>query len=236
MSTSKSSRPGGGDRLFRLALHALPPAFRREYGDEILEFHRERIAEAEESPLVRASLQGRAVLDLASGALLEWGREIRRRVGLSRGAFGTGSTAPTGSGGPPEPLGRARSQGLAGAVDFLLQDLRFAVRGLARTPAFTVVALLSLALGIGTFAAGFSLVQETWLKPVPGVTASEEVVELLVTRRGAEFDTWAYPDFQDLREAETPLRTLVGWRQRDGALTTAQGLSLIHISEPTRPY
>jgi putative ABC transport system permease protein len=222
MAETREGQRSTGERFFRFALHALPPAFRRKYGDEILAFHEKRMAEAGASPQARASLHGRAVLDLASGALLEWGKEVRRQVGLSRCQGRAGSVGPKEPGGPPEPIRRYRSQGLAGAIDFLLQDIRFAVRGLARTPAFTVVALLSLALGIGTFAAGFSLVQETWLRPVPGVKG-DEVVEILVIRRGAEFDTWAYPDFKDLREAETPFRTLVGWRERNGTLTTAQG-------------
>lgn len=72
---------------------------------------------------------------------------------------------------------RTRDADVIGWLDWLLRDVRHAVRGLRRTPVFTFVAVASLALGIGANTAIFTLIDAVVLRPLP-VAAPEELVIL----------------------------------------------------------
>ena len=84
-------------------------------------------------------------------------------------------------------------------TDDLGRDVRDGVRSLARRPAFTAVAVLSLALGIGANTAIFSLVNAVILPGSP-VERPEEVVNLYLHQTSFEFSTLSYPDFEDVRD------------------------------------
>src|SRR5258708_6116443 len=60
----------------------------------------------------------------------------------------------------------------------LWQDLRYALRTLGRNPGFTVVAVLSLGLGLGLNGAIFTWLKAVYLKPLPGVESARELVTI----------------------------------------------------------
>jgi len=74
-----------------------------------------------------------------------------------------------------------RDKGRLGWVESLRQDLRYAIRSLFRNPIFSVVALLTLAIGIGSTTAIFSVVHALLLKPLP-YPDSDRLVRLVVVQ------------------------------------------------------
>jgi putative ABC transport system permease protein len=78
-------------------------------------------------------------------------------------------------------------------------DVRYAVRMLGKSPGFTAIAVLTLALGIGANSTIFSWINSTLLNPIPGVAHASEYVEL-VTGSGDNSGPISYPDYLDLRD------------------------------------
>src|SRR5437764_14809357 len=83
----------------------------------------------------------------------------------------------------------------------MMQDFRFAVRQLLKTPGFTSVAVLTLALAIGVNSAIFALINGVLLKPVVPVRPAE-VVNVFTARQNASHDyrQFSYDEYRELRE------------------------------------
>jgi putative ABC transport system permease protein len=110
-------------------------------------------------------------------------------------------------------------------MDTLIKDIRVGIRSLRKRPAFTLVAVLTLALGIGASTAIFSVVDGVLLRPLPYPNAEQLVQFREVNPRGVRIAV-AEPNFLDVRERN---HVFSGIAQYSGSLTTVTG-----GSEPVR--
>jgi predicted permease len=83
-------------------------------------------------------------------------------------------------------------------METLITDLRYAVRRLAQRPGFAVIAMLTIALGVGANSAIFSIVNAILLRPLP-VESPDRLVEIYSQEGDEEPVTQAYPDYLDIR-------------------------------------
>src|SRR5207245_4661006 len=85
----------------------------------------------------------------------------------------------------------------------MLQDLRYGLRMLRRSPSFSILAVLCLTVGIGATAAVFTWIEGILLRPFPLVLDQDRLVAVVGTNRGSERSAVPWPDFQALQRAST---------------------------------
>ena len=105
------------------------------------------------------------------------------------------------------------------AVDVVVQDIRYAIRGLRRTPLFTATAIVTLALGIGANAAMFAIIDQMMFRPVPYLAdqANTGRVYTQISREGRRITsmTMPYTRYLDLRAADrsfSAISAISEWR------------------------
>ena len=110
----------------------------------------------------------------------------------------------------------------------LVQDIRYALRTLGKSPGFTVMAVLTLALGIGFNTAIFSVVDAAVLRPL-GYSRPGELVRVWDSNPGKGIDRFGAspPNFVDWREQNSTLAGMAAYTSESATLTAPQ-------SEPER--
>ncbi len=116
-------------------------------------------------------------------------------------------------------------------LDALLQDLRYALRALRSSPGFTVVAILSLALGIGANTAIFSLIDSLMLRFLP-VSHPEQLRQVVIRDNGSNVTN---PIWEQIRNRQDVFSSVLGYsttrfnlavggeaRNADGSLVSGQ--------------
>lgn len=155
----------------RLLRALLPRRLRDEALDDLAELHAARVARA-----------GKRAADRAYWMQLP-AFVLRLRVASIGGPLGD----------PPDsPIRRRWREWMS----TLLSDARYGVRTLLRNPGFTMIAVVTLALGIGANTAIFGVIRTVLLRPLPFPNA-DRIVQLWETRldRGWDRNSFAHPNF-----------------------------------------
>jgi len=100
------------------------------------------------------------------------------------------------------------------------RDVRDALRGLRRTPAFTMTAVLALGIAIGANATIFSLVDGLWLRP-PGIERPGDLVRIFQTTQTTAEGSWSFPEFERLRDRAASVAVVAVGRR--GAILEDRG-------------
>lgn len=119
----------------------------------------------------------------------------------------------------------------------LLQDVRFAVRQLRKSPGFSVTAIIMLALGICANSTVFSWINGTMLHPVPGARDTGGLVSIMRgTRSASPSPPFSYLDYRDLREANRSFTGILAYHHEWYALTGGEAPQRIYLANVSANY
>lgn len=113
-----------------------------------------------------------------------------------------------------------------------MNDLRYALRSLGKSPGFTAVAVLTLAIGIGANTAIFSVVNGVLLRALP-YPQPDELMQVAAVFESGGLGNVSYPDFEDLREQNRSFEALAAYSSGTASVAAAgEGfrVGMTHVS------
>jgi predicted permease len=113
-------------------------------------------------------------------------------------------------------------------LDILVQDTRVALRSASRSPMFMVVAVSSLAIGVGACTIVFAIADSVFLRPIPGVAEPDRLVEI--------GDDWSYGEFIAARDRLDVLEHVALWKPDLVALSGRDGGEPLHAMYVSSGY
>ena len=120
----------------------------------------------------------------------------------------------------PQTNSQAR---IVSLLEALWRDLRVTFRSLCHRPGFTLVVVMSLALGIGANTAIFSLVDAILLRPLPVPHPHDLVVVDIAASRLTQFGDASYLDYRDFRSRSKSFQSLAISQTMSAGMNTGQG-------------
>jgi predicted permease len=173
----------------RLAGLKLEPAREAEIVEELSQHLDDCYEESLANGASEADARRRTLAELSESATLQRElRSIERRVAQ-------------------EPIALGTDRRINMLAD-IWQDLRYGARMLMKNPGFTLITVMTLALGIGANTAVFSFINPLLFKPLRGVVEPGRLAQVSRTYDGHGFSEFSYPDYLDYRDRNTVMSGL----------------------------
>lgn len=116
------------------------------------------------------------------------------------------------------------------------RELRYALRALRRSPTFLVIAVATLAIGIGGATAVFTVIKGSLLRPLPAASDPDQLISVERVEKGEAVAELSFPDHRDLAAQTTALTGLAGFNGTSMKLEDAAGSSREWISFVTGEF
>ena len=118
---------------------------------------------------------------------------------------------------------------------FFMLDLNYALRSLKGSPLFSIVAVLTLALGIGATSAVFAVVDTVVLRPLP-LPEPDQLVQILRTQAEGETQSSSWPDFRDYRDQATGFLGMTAYTESQQTFEWEGGAEELRGARVTRDF